>query len=368
MIEPTTAHMSEQSASAANRVPRDAGMVDSFGRVHQALRISVTDACNIRCQYCMPAEGAQFLPQKSLLSFEQIEQFVRSMVSLGVSKIRLTGGEPLLRRRLADLVARLAAIEGVTDLALTTNGLLLEQQIDELYGAGLRRLNISLDTLSAETFRRISRRDGLKRVLSGIEAAREYSGLELKLNALVLREVNLDGVLELVEYALSRAIPLRFIEFMPLDAEKAWAQRLVVTGAELRSLIVANLGELVEIPSADPARPARDFRLKNQALHGEGGGVVGFIDSVSSPFCGACDRLRLTADGKLRNCLFGLEEWDVAGMLAEMVAASNATESEELSVQLQRRVRECVIAKHASHGIADPNFEAPSRAMYQIGG
>lgn len=336
-------------------------LVDRLGRVHRSLRISVTDACNIRCQYCMPEVGAKFLPASHLFSFEQIEAFVRAVVRLGVCNLRLTGGEPLLRQNLHQLVHRLAGIDEVEDLALTTNGMLLAPQVAELVAAGLRRINISLDTLSEATFQRISRRSGLNKVLEGIDAACQQSGLEVKLNALVLRDVNLHEVVSMVEFASERGLQLRFIEFMPLDAERAWSDQRMVSGQELRSLIAERLGPLEEVPAEDPSRPARDYRFADGRP-----GALGFIDSVSAPFCSGCDRLRLTADGKIRNCLFGQQEWDVGQWLRP--ADNEEGEPEDRVEKLYARLRECVLAKHPAHGIADPNFKPPSRAMFQIGG
>lgn len=300
----------------------------------------------------MPAEDAQFLPSESLLSFDDIEALVRCIVPIGIRNFRLTGGEPLLRRDLHLLVERLSAIEGIEDLALTTNGMLLRQQVGLLAKAGLRRINISLDTLSEAVFERISRRKGLHLVLEGIEAARQHPGLDIKLNSLVLRDVNLAGVVELVDFASERDLPLRFIEFMPLDAERAWTAQRMVGGEELREHVSRAFGALVEVPSSDPARPSRDFVFASGRP-----GRLGFIDSVSKPFCSSCDRLRLTADGKIRNCLFGSQEWDVAQLLSRRDVAA-----------LHQQLRDCVQAKHPAHGIADPDFQPPQRPMYQIGG
>lgn len=341
--------------SESSQLSSKASLVDRFGRVHRSLRVSVTDVCNIRCTYCMPAEGAEFLPSSQLLSFEAIERFVRSVIPLGVSKLRLTGGEPLLRKNLPDLVVRLSQLEGIDDLALTTNAMLLAESVGALADAGLRRINISLDTLEEDIFQRISRRKGLQQVLDGIEAASRDDRLDVKLNALVLRDVNLSGVVELVEFAVARELPLRFIEFMPLDAERAWNESRMVSGDELRKLIASEIGELVPVTGGDPSRPSRDFRIANRPK-----GIIGFIDSVSKPFCGDCDRLRLTADGKLRNCLFGQEEWDVS----ELLNSGSNSPSEEL----EKQIRTCVQAKFAAHGIADPDFRQPLRPMYQIGG
>lgn len=333
--------------------PQDHLLVDRFGRVHRSLRISVTDICNIRCQYCMPEEGAQFLPNEKLLSFDLIERFVRAVVPLGISNFRLTGGEPLLRRGLAQLVKRLCAIDGVEDLALTTNGMLLEEQLPELLEAGLKRVNISLDTLSEEVFQRLARRSGIAKVLRGIDAACSAPGLSVKVNALVLRDVNLDGVLEMVDFATQRNLDLRFIEFMPLDAERAWNAQRMVSGSELKELIETEYGPLQSLERKDPSRPSRDYRFSDGRP-----GRIGFINSVSAPFCSGCDRLRLTADGKVRNCLFSQQEWDVAPMLSQENGAQALVE----------QLRECLSAKHAAHGIDRPEFLPPARAMYQIGG
>lgn len=328
-------------------------LVDRFGRVHRSLRVSVTDVCNIRCQYCMPAEQVQFLPASHLLSFDHIQTFVRAALACGIRKVRLTGGEPLLRPRLSQLVGKLNQLDGLQEIALTTNGMLLPEQIHELAAAGLRRVNISLDTLSEETFKRLSRREGLKRVLAGIEAALAIPDLEVKLNALVLRDVNLKDVFDLIEFACQRKVPLRFIEFMPLDSDRSWSQSRMVSGQELRERIEAKFGRLEPVENADVHQPARDFRLVDADLR------LGFIDSVSQPFCSGCDRLRLTADGKIRNCLFGSEEWDVGAILR----SEDAT-----AVRIAELLSASTLAKHAAHGIASPNFQPPQRAMYQIGG
>jgi GTP 3',8-cyclase len=325
-------------------------LVDRFGRCHRSLRISVTDVCNIRCQYCMPEE-VQFQSRDHQLSYQQIARFAAVTAQMGVSNYRITGGEPLVRPRLAELVTLLKNLDGIQEIALTTNGMLLAEQLPALVDAGLDRINISLDTLNDETFKQLSRRDGLSRVIKGIEAAVGAGGVEVKLNALVLRDVNLDDVLSLVRFATERNVVMRFIEFMPLDGERSWTRGRMVSGAELRELIAGEFGELTQNALSDPSQPSRDYTLAN-------GGRVGFIDSVTTPFCGGCDRLRLTADGKIRNCLFGREEWDVAELLRR-----GAGETE-----LQQALLAAVAAKHAAHGIADAGFQPPQRAMYQIGG
>lgn len=327
-------------------------LIDSFGRHHRSLRISVTDQCNIRCQYCMPA-SVQFMKRELLLSFEHIERFVRVAVECGIRSVRITGGEPLLRRDLSHFIERLATIEVLEDIALTSNGILLAEQVADLCQAGLQRINISLDTLSETTFKLLSRRNGVGRVLAGIDAACGQPGLQVKLNALVLRDVNLDEVCELVRFAGERDLPLRFIEFMPLDGDRNWSTQRVVSGSELRALIEERFGPLRKVGVADASQPAEEYQLVRT------GGRLGFIDSVTKPFCNACDRLRLTAEGKLRNCLFGREEWDVKEVLRAVPLNTR---------QLQSILQSCVRAKHASHGIADADFVPPERAMYQIGG
>lgn len=343
----------QPSTSTASGIPNaDATqLVDRFGRVHRSLRISVTDVCNIRCQYCMPEE-VQFQSRDHQLSYEQIATFATVTAQMGVSNYRITGGEPLVRPRLADLVARLKVIDGINEISLTTNGMLLAEHLTALVDAGLERVNISLDTLNEATFKQLSRRDGLSRVLAGIDAAVNASQIEVKLNALVLRDVNLPDVIELVKFAIQRDVILRFIEFMPLDGERSWTRGRMVSGAELRELIANEFGALSQVVSADPSQPSRDYVIS-------GGGRVGFIDSVSNPFCSGCDRLRLTADGKIRNCLFGREEWDVAELLKR---------GTDCAAELQNALRSAVAAKYAAHGIADAGFQPPQRAMYQIGG
>ena len=331
-------------------------LIDGFGRVHRSLRISVTDRCNIRCQYCMP-EIASFLPANQLLSFEEITEFVRIAATLGLRDVRITGGEPLMRPQLEVLLRCLHAINGIDELALTTNGMLLASQLDRLVAAGLRRINISLDTLNESVFQRLSRRAGLDQVLAGIDAAASDPRVKVRLNALVMREVNLGEVLDLVEFARQRSLPIRFIEFMPLDAEKSWSRAQMVSGDEMRSRLVARFGPLVPLERHDPSQPSSDYTFA------DGCGSVGFIDSVSQPFCGACDRLRLTADGKLRNCLFGREEWDVRTLLRVSADDRAVTAS-----ALESTLRACLAAKRAAHGIDADDFAPPERAMFQIGG
>lgn len=353
MLPGLAAISSESNNAQLGSAQSSTVLKDRFGRIHQSLRISVTDVCNIRCQYCMPAEGAQFLASERLLSFEQIEEFVRVAVSFGIRRIRLTGGEPLSRPNLHQLVAKLSAIDGVDDLALTTNGTLLAPQLPGLVRAGLRRINLSLDTLSATTFEHISRRKSFQNVLEGLQAALKCPDVEVKLNTLVLRHLNMCEVIDLVTYAREHQVDIRFIEFMPLDASRQWQNSSVVTGHELREIISRRFGPLNRLVDQRSSQPSADYELSDGSLK------IGFIDSVSQPFCGACDRLRLTADGQLQNCLFGTEHWPVVQLLQTL-----PPDRESIGALLQA----CVSAKHPAHGISDPQFVAPPRAMYQIGG
>jgi cyclic pyranopterin phosphate synthase len=327
-------------------------LVDSFGRVHTSLRISVTDRCNIRCFYCMPNENVRFKPREELLTFEEIVRFAQVAASLGVNKLRLTGGEPLVRADLHKLVAQLAQIDGIDDLALTTNGILLAEQAQGLKDAGLTRLNISLDTLDEATFQRIARREGIDRVLAGIATAQQVGFEKTRLNAVAIRGITEAEIVPLVTFARERDLELRFIEFMPLDAEEHWQSDQVLPGEEIRRVLEAAFGPLVPADRPDPSQPATDFVLA------DGGGSIGFINPVSQPFCGDCNRLRITAEGQIRNCLFSMTEWDARALLR------GGGSDDELALL----IRECVWAKKPGHGIDSPEFLRPERAMYQIGG
>jgi cyclic pyranopterin phosphate synthase len=325
-------------------------LVDAFGRVHTNLRVSVTDRCNIRCFYCMPAENVQFKPRNELLTFEEIERTVHVAARLGVNKLRLTGGEPLVRHDLPLLVRKLAVVPGITDVALTTNGILLADQAQSLKAAGLHRLNISLDSLNPETFFRISRREGLDRVLSGIAEAKRVGFQKIKLNAVAIRGLTEPDIVPLVRFAHEQGMDMRFIEFMPLDADGNWDNQQVLSGQQIRDLIEAELGPLQLVKRDDASQPAMDYEV--------GGGRIGFINPVTQPFCASCNRLRLTAEGQIRNCLFSTEEWDARAVLRG--GGSDA----ELAELLQASVA----AKYAGHGINSNDFLRPQRAMYQIGG
>lgn len=343
-------------------------LVDSFGRVHTSLRISVTDRCNIRCFYCMPAENVIFRHRRELLTFEEICRFVAAITPLGIRKVRLTGGEPLVRHDLPVLVEMLGAIPGVEEIAMTTNGMLLAELAEPLRRAGLQRLNVSLDTLSEEVFQQITRRAGVAAVVRGIEAAVEAGFHDVKLNALSIRGLTENEIVALVEFARARSLDLRFIEFMPLDAENQWESNRVLAGRDLRQLIESHFGPLVAAERADVSQPAVDF------VFADGTGRVGFINPVSEPFCGDCNRLRLTAEGQIRNCLFSIEEWDARALLRGTGATQASDERHDrgssggLDEALRRLVRDCVQAKKPGHGIDEPGFLKPQRAMYQIGG
>ena len=327
-------------------------LIDSFGRVHTNLRVSVTDRCNARCFYCMPDEHVAFAPRSDVLTFEEIERFVRVAARLGVSKIRLTGGEPLVRAELPTLVEKLAAVPGIEELALTTNGMLLAQQAATLAAAGVARVNISIDTLREDVFEKITRRKGLDRVLAGIFAARESGFRKIRLNAVVIRGLNDSEIVPLGQFAREHRFELRFIEFMPLDADGNWHTDQMVTGATVRRELERAFCPLVPIERTDPSQPAVDFRFA------DGQGTIGFINPVSVPFCGDCNRVRLLATGKVRNCLFSTVDWDARGLIR-----SGASDE-----QLAALIVDCVQGKKAGHGIDSPDFLKPNLAMYQIGG
>jgi cyclic pyranopterin phosphate synthase len=326
-------------------------LVDSWGREIRSLRVSVTDKCNFRCRYCMPAEGLEWLPRDEVLSFEEIARVVRVLSEMGVDEVRLTGGEPLVRRDLPVLVSFLAAIPGVRDLSLTTNGVLLDRLAGPLVDAGLRRLNVSLDSLSHIRFAEITRRDALDRVLAGLAEAERYPELRpIKINCVAIRGFTEEEVPALAELARRKPYVVRFIEFMPLDADEAWKEDEVLTGGEIRALIEERW-PLEEIP-AKPSSTARRFRFA------DGAGEIGFVNPVSEPFCSTCDRIRLTADGQLRTCLFSRREWDLKAPLRE-----GASDDE-----VARLIRFAVRHKELKHKINDPGFVRASRSMSQIGG
>ena len=332
-------------------MPLDGPLIDSFGRVHSDLRISLTDRCNIRCFYCMPESGAEFLPISSLLTFGQITRFISIAIPLGINKIRLTGGEPLLRPKLPELIASIAQLRGIDDLALTTNGVLLEAAAKPLFEAGLRRLNIHLDTLDRERFQTITRRDDLGRVLAGIDAAQAAGFRKIKLNAVAIKGLTDADVASLVKFGRARNIEVRFIEFMPLDAQELWSFDRVLSADEMIGMLAREFGSLTPVPDADPRAPATEFQFPD-------GYRVGFIASVTKPFCLNCNRLRLTAEGKLRNCLFAREETDIRRLLEDV----------DCGPALAEAIRSTVWRKWAGHDINRNSFVAPQRPMYAIGG
>ena len=323
-------------------------LVDGYGRVHTDLRISVTDRCNFRCTYCMPEDGLTWLPREELLSFEELERLAALMVGRhGIRAIRLTGGEPTVRAHLPLLVRKLAALP--VDLSLTTNGATLQAVAGELADAGLRRVNVSLDTLRPDRFVELTRRDQLADVLAGIDAALAAGLAPVKVNVVVIAGVNDDEIVELARYGRDRGVTVRFIEFMPLDADDAWRGDLVVSQADILGRLAA---EWPLEPVARGSEPAERYRYL------DGRGEVGVIPSVTQPFCDRCDRLRLTADGQLRSCLFSLEDHDLRGVL-------RAGGSDD---ELSAVVEACVGGKWAGHAINQVQFVRPRRSMSQIGG
>jgi cyclic pyranopterin phosphate synthase len=327
-------------------------LIDTFGRIHTNLRISVTDRCNIRCFYCMPAENVQFMDRQDLLTFDEIERFVRISVPLGLTKIRLTGGEPLVRRDLHLLVKKLSAIPQIQDIGLTTNGILLAEQAQDLWNAGLRRINVSLDALNPVKFKEITRRDGYEKVLEGIEAAQRVGFDPVKINAVSIRGMTEDEIIPLANFARRAGVEIRFIEFMPLDADNAWERDKVLFAHEILEKLAGEFGLLIPCPDQDPHAPATEFQFA------DGKGRIGLISSVSQPFCTQCDRFRITADGKLRNCLFSLEETDVRAMLR--IAAPEA--------EIAQAIRASIAAKKEGHEINTARYIQPERPMYSIGG
>lgn len=327
-------------------------LVDTFGRVATDLRVSLTDKCNLRCTYCMPAEGLEWLPPPELLSDDEIVRLVSVAVGLGVTQVRFTGGEPLLRRGFPGIVERVGALLPRPRMSVTTNGIGLARIASALATAGLDRVNVSLDTLDRERFQQIARRDRLADVLAGLAAAEAAGLTPVKVNAVLTRGVNDVEVVPLLRWALDHGYRMRFIEQMPLDAQHGWTRDQMVTAEE----ILARLGEaftLTPLPeSVRGSAPAEEWLVDG------GPATVGVIGSVTRPFCGACDRVRLTADGQLRNCLFAREESDLR-------AAMRAGASDE---DLATRMELAMLAKRAGHGIDDPSFLQPDRPMSAIGG
>src|SRR4051794_13407283 len=326
-------------------------LVDGHGRQIEDLRVSVTDRCNFRCQYCMPADGLPWLDRSAVLSFEEIERLVRLFGSMGVTDVRLTGGEPLVRRGFPKLVGMLSRVAGLEDLSLTTNGYLLERDAAALVEAGINRVNVSIDSLQRDRFFRLTRRDSLPQVLRGLDALAAHPEVHpIKVNAVAIRGFTEEEALPFAEFARSSAFQVRFIEFMPLDADHAWSPDAVLTGDELRRIIHA-VHPLEELPR-EPSSTARVFRFA------DGRGEIGFVNPVSEPFCADCNRVRITAEGKLRTCLFSIHETDLREPLR---AGANDAE-------LAALIRDAVWRKELKHHVGEPGFRQPPRTMSAIGG
>jgi cyclic pyranopterin phosphate synthase len=324
---------------------------DGHGRAISDLRVSVTDRCNFRCQYCMPPEGMPWVDREEILRFEEIERLVRVFVGLGIEDVRQTGGEPLVRRGFPALVEMLAAIGGIRDLSLTTNGYLLERHAEALVRAGIGRVNVSIDSLQRDRFFQITRRDALDQVLRGLEAIAAYPQVApVKVNAIAMRGFSEAEIERFCDFARTTSFQVRFIEFMPLDAERAWTPESVLAGEEIRAMIEA-IHPLVERPR-EPAATARVYRFA------DGRGEIGFINPVSEPFCADCNRIRLTSEGRLRTCLFSLHETDLRGPLR-----GGAGDEE-----LESLIREAVWRKELKHRVNEPGFRQPARTMSAIGG
>jgi cyclic pyranopterin phosphate synthase len=320
--------------------------------MHDSLRISVTDRCNIRCFYCMPETEVKFEAREKLLTFEEMERFVRVAARMGVRKLRVTGGEPLLRRDISTLIRKLAAIEGIEDLALTTNGVKLAGMAGELFDAGLRRINIHLDTLDRARFEKITRRDDFDKVMAGIDACLKLGYGPVKINVVAVKDLIEPDIVPMARFGRERGIEIRYIEFMPLDSQGIWDRAKVLLADEMIGMLEREIGPLEAIPDRDPRAPATEYRFV------DGAGSVGFIASVSRPFCLNCNRLRITADGHLRYCLFAVEETDVRRLI-------RGGASDEL---IGIAIAECVRAKWLGHEINSQKFVAPPRPMYSIGG
>jgi len=328
-------------------------LVDSYGRRIKSMRISITDKCNFRCTYCMPAEGLPWLKKAEILSYEEIERVARVAVNLGIEQIRLTGGEPLVRRDVPELVRQLRQIEGLCSLSITTNGILLKQQARALAEAGLNRINVSVDSLVREKFAKLTRRDQLERVLEGLEEVEKYPSIHpIKVNAVAIRDYSEEEALDFVRLARRKAYVMRWIEFMPLDADQIWRKEDILTGAELKAIIEAEYGTLVPITSGDPSETARRYTFS------DGIGEIGFINPVSEPFCATCDRIRLTADGQLRTCLFATEETDLRSVIRSGAADDILADT----------IRRAVWHKELKHYIGDKRFKRANRSMSMIGG
>jgi cyclic pyranopterin phosphate synthase len=323
---------------------------DKFGRKMTDLRVSITDRCNYKCVYCMPAN---FLSRDraEVLTFEEITRLSRIFINLGIEKLRITGGEPLVRKEVEKLIARLAEIEGLHDLALTTNGFFLEEKAERLAAAGLRRLNVSLDSLRPDRFHQLTKHNSFHKVIAGLKAARAAGFSKIKVNVVLIRGMNDDEILDFIDWGLENDYQIRFIEFMPLDGDESWQRELIVPGRVVYQTI-NGYKPLEPVAGQNPSDPAKRYRFA------DGSGEVGIIASVTEPFCGTCSRLRLTADGQVRTCLFSTYDHDLKTVL-------RAGASDE---ELSERIRRIVQQKEDGHHINDPDFVRPNRAMVFIGG
>ncbi len=331
-----------------NRSPK---LVDGMGRTIVNLRISVTDRCNFRCTYCMPADNVAFMDRSNLLTFEEIRRVVTVVSKLGINRIRLTGGEPLMRKDLPGLIKMLSAVDGIDDIAMTTNAYFLKDQAQDLLDAGLKRLNVSLDALDPEKFRDVNRRDCLQAVLDGLDAARNVGFKSIKINAVAVRNFSETEIMRLIEMGRADGFEVRFIEFMPLDADKVWERDKVLFGHEIIERIREKY-ELIPIDNSLEIGPASEYNFA------DGKGKIGIITAVSNPFCDHCNRIRMTADGKLRTCLFSADETN----LKELIRSG------ETDAAIAATIQQAVQVKEPGHKINLKDFERPTRAMHAIGG
>ena len=336
------------TAKTENERPK---LVDGVGRTIVNLRISVTDRCNFRCTYCMPADNVEFMDRGNLLTFEELTRMASIVSRMGIHRLRLTGGEPLMRKDLSVLIDMLSQVEGIDDIAMTTNAFFLKQHAKSLKEAGLKRLNVSLDALDPEKFRHVNRRDCLQQVLDGLAAAAQAGFKSIKINAVAIRNFSETEIMKLVDMGRSDGFEIRFIEFMPLDSDKVWERDKVLFGHEIVDLIRQKY-DLVPIDNSLDIGPASEFEFA------DGKGKIGIITAVSNPFCDHCNRIRMTADGKLRTCLFSTHETN----LKEMVR-TGATDEEIMDV-----IRQAVMIKEPGHKINLDDFQRPQRAMHAIGG
>ena len=326
-------------------------LIDGMGRTIVNLRISVTDRCNFRCTYCMPADNVEFMDRSSLLSFEEIQRVAQIVSRMGINRLRLTGGEPLMRKNLPVLIKMLSEIDGIDDIAMTTNAYFLKDQAQSLKDAGLKRLNVSLDALDPEKFRDVNRRDCLQSVLDGLDMARKVGFKSIKINAVAVRNFSETEIMGLIEMGRSEGFEIRFIEFMPLDSDKVWERDKVLFGHEIIDLIKENY-ELIPIDNSLEIGPASEYNFA------DGKGKVGIITAVSNPFCDHCNRIRMTADGKLRTCLFSTNETDLKKLIRTGSTDENIIDA----------LNQAVLIKEPGHKINLDDFERPTRAMHAIGG